>query len=88
MESLIAESGNAYQGAAVAWARGPAVMYDRLASLAIAGFAEALRGARKVVDVVGAGTGALCRALRTKRERSRPRSTCPATCSASSATRQ
>jgi SAM-dependent methyltransferase len=63
MESLIADSGKAYQGAAVAWARGPAVMYDRLASLAIAGAAATLRGAR-VVDV-GAGTGALSRALRT-----------------------
>lgn len=61
MEALIADPGNAYQGTAVAWARGPAVMYDRLASMAIAGVAGTLRGA-KVVDV-GAGTGALCRAL-------------------------
>ncbi len=63
MESLIADSGNAYQGAAVAWARGPAVMYDRLASMAIARVAGSLRGTW-VVDV-GAGTGALSRALRT-----------------------
>jgi SAM-dependent methyltransferase len=63
MESLIADSRNPYQGAAVAWARGPAVMYDRLASMAIARVAGSLRGTW-VVDV-GAGTGALSRALRT-----------------------
>ena len=63
MESLIADSGNAYQGAAVAWARGPAVLYDRLAAMTIAGVAGTLRGTW-VVDV-GAGTGALSRALRT-----------------------
>jgi len=63
MESLIAHPENAYQGAAVAWTRGPALMYDRLASVALAGVADRLRGTW-VVDV-GAGTGALCRALRT-----------------------
>src|SRR5580704_2080252 len=53
---------NAYQGVATAWASGPAVMYDTLASVAITGVAGELRGA-SVLDV-GAGTGALCRALR------------------------
>jgi ubiquinone/menaquinone biosynthesis C-methylase UbiE len=63
MESLTVRQGNAYQGAAVAWARGPAALYDKLASFAIARVASQIRGAR-VLDV-GAGTGALCRALRT-----------------------
>jgi SAM-dependent methyltransferase len=63
VESLTTGPGNAYQGAAAAWARGPEVMYDRLASFAIARVANQLRGA-SVLDV-GAGTGALCRALRT-----------------------
>lgn len=63
MESLSAGQGNAYQGAAVAWARGPAALYDKLAWITIAGAASQIRGAR-VLDV-GAGTGALCRALRT-----------------------
>lgn len=60
--SVITDPSNAYQGAAAAWAGGPAVMYDTLASVAIAGVASELRGA-SVLDV-GAGTGALCRALR------------------------
>ena len=60
--SVITEPSNAYQGVAAAWASGPAVMYDTLASIAIAGVASELRG-RAVLDV-GAGTGALCRALR------------------------
>jgi ubiquinone/menaquinone biosynthesis C-methylase UbiE len=59
---VITDPTNAYQGAAAAWAGGPAVMYDTLASVAIADVASELRGA-SVVDV-GAGTGALCRALR------------------------
>ena len=62
MESLTARASNAYQGVADAWARGPAALYDTLASVAIASVAASLRGAR-VLDV-GAGTGALCRALR------------------------
>jgi ubiquinone/menaquinone biosynthesis C-methylase UbiE len=52
----------AYQGVADAWARGPAALYDQLASVAIAEAAAELRGAT-VLDV-GAGTGALCRVLR------------------------
>lgn len=62
MESVGAEPSSAYEGVAAAWARGPAALYDRLASVAIAGVADDLRGAT-VLDV-GAGTGALCRALR------------------------
>ncbi len=62
MASVITTPSNAYQGVAAAWADGPAVMYDTLASVAIAGVASELRGA-SVLDV-GAGTGALCRALR------------------------
>src|ERR1700722_19317266 len=53
---------NAYEGAAAAWADGPALLYDRLASIAIARVAEHLRN-QLVLDV-GSGTGALCRALR------------------------
>lgn len=63
MESLSPEPGNAYQGVAAAWARGPAALYDKLASVAIAGASKQLRSST-VLDV-GAGTGALCRALRT-----------------------
>ena len=63
MAAIATESSNAYQGAAAAWAGGPAALYDRLATIAIAGVAHELRGA-SVLDV-GAGTGALCRALRT-----------------------
>jgi SAM-dependent methyltransferase len=63
MESLTTEPSDAYQGVAAAWARGPAALYDRLASVAIARVANQLQGAT-VLDV-GAGTGALCRALRT-----------------------
>jgi ubiquinone/menaquinone biosynthesis C-methylase UbiE len=62
MASVITNPSNAYQGVAAAWANGPAVMYDTLASAAIAGVAGEFRGA-SVLDV-GAGTGALCRALR------------------------
>jgi SAM-dependent methyltransferase len=54
---------NAYQGSAAAWAGVPAQLYDRLASIAIAGVAGRMRS--QVVLDVGAGTGAFCRALRT-----------------------
>jgi ubiquinone/menaquinone biosynthesis C-methylase UbiE len=62
VESLTSEPGDFYQGVAAAWASGPAAMYDRLASVAISATAGSLRGAT-VLDA-GAGTGALCRALR------------------------
>jgi SAM-dependent methyltransferase len=62
MATVIMDPSSAYRGVAAAWAGGPALMYDRLASVAIAGVAGGLRGA-SVLDV-GAGTGALCRALR------------------------
>jgi ubiquinone/menaquinone biosynthesis C-methylase UbiE len=62
MEPVAAAPPDAYRGAAAAWADGPAPLYDRLASIAIDGVAEQLRN--QVVLDVGAGTGALCRALR------------------------
>jgi ubiquinone/menaquinone biosynthesis C-methylase UbiE len=60
--SVTTDVSTAYQGFADAWARGPAMLYDQLASVAIAEVARELRGAT-VLDV-GAGTGALCRVLR------------------------
>lgn len=62
MASVTNDVSTAYQGFAEAWARGPAVLYDQLASVAIAEVASELRGAT-VLDA-GAGTGALCRVLR------------------------
>lgn len=62
MESVTTESGGTYEGVAAAWERGPAALYDKLAVLTVAAIADELRGAA-VLDV-GAGTGALCRALR------------------------
>ncbi len=62
MEPVATAPRNAYQGVAAAWADGPALLYDRLASIAIARVAEQLHN--QVVLDVGAGTGALCRALR------------------------
>ena len=62
MASLTNDPSNAYQGVAKAWAAGPAALYDKLAAVTIANAPEPLRGAR-VLDA-GAGTGALCRALR------------------------
>jgi SAM-dependent methyltransferase len=62
MEPVATEPRNAYQGTAAAWAQGPAQLYDRLAAIALAGVAGRMRN--QVVLDVGAGTGALCRALR------------------------
>ena len=61
MEPVATDPSTAYRGVADAWARGPAALYDRLASLTLAGVSNQLRG--KLVLDVGAGTGALCRAL-------------------------
>jgi ubiquinone/menaquinone biosynthesis C-methylase UbiE len=63
VEPVATDPSSAYQGVADAWARGPAALYDRLASLCIADVADQLRG--KLVLDVGAGTGSLCRALQT-----------------------
>lgn len=52
----------AYEGSGAAWARGPAQLYDRMAMRIVEPHAERLRGA--VVLDAGAGTGAVCRALR------------------------
>jgi SAM-dependent methyltransferase len=60
--AAVTQPSNAYQGVAAAWAQGPAALYDMLATLALETAAHELRGAT-VLDV-GAGTGALCRALR------------------------
>jgi ubiquinone/menaquinone biosynthesis C-methylase UbiE len=61
VEPVATDASNAYEGVADAWAHGPAVLYDRLASVTIAGIANQLQD-MLVLDV-GAGTGALCRAL-------------------------
>jgi SAM-dependent methyltransferase len=63
LAAVAIEPSNAYEGVAAAWARGPAALYDRLATLTIESVAYELAGSL-VLDV-GAGTGALCRALRT-----------------------
>ncbi len=60
--AAVTQPSDAYQGVAAAWARGPAALYDMLATVALEPAAQELRGAT-VLDV-GAGTGALCRALR------------------------
>lgn len=52
----------AYDGSGAAWARGPSRLYDRLALRIVEPHAARLRGAM-VLDA-GAGTGAVCRALR------------------------
>ncbi len=61
MAVIAIEPSTAYDGVAMAWARGPAALYDKLATVTIEGVVHELRGA--VVLDVGAGTGALCRAL-------------------------
>jgi SAM-dependent methyltransferase len=60
--SQVAALRDAYSASAPAWERGPSRLYDQLASLIVAPLAGDLAG-RLVLDV-GAGTGALCRALR------------------------
>ena len=63
MESLTIEPRDFYEGVATAWASGPAAMYDRLAiGCDLGASLTSFRGA--IVLDVGAGTGALCRALR------------------------
>jgi SAM-dependent methyltransferase len=54
----------AYEGSAAAWEAGPARLYDRLAERIIASAGGELEG-MLVLDV-GAGTGALCRAVRAR----------------------
>ena len=51
----------AYEGAGAAWSRGPSLLYDKMARIVVEPMASELRG-RLVLDV-GAGTGALCRAV-------------------------
>jgi ubiquinone/menaquinone biosynthesis C-methylase UbiE len=53
----------AYERAGNAWARGPSRLYDRLALRIVESTGEELRGSL-VLDA-GAGTGAICRALRS-----------------------
>lgn len=52
---------NAYEGSGSAWARGPSILYDRLALRIVQPHAERF-GGMLVLDA-GAGTGAACRAL-------------------------
>jgi ubiquinone/menaquinone biosynthesis C-methylase UbiE len=58
----LTELRTAYDGSGKAWARGPSRLFDLLANRVIEPFATRLRGAT-VLDV-GAGTGAVSRALR------------------------
>jgi ubiquinone/menaquinone biosynthesis C-methylase UbiE len=58
----VTELRGAYERAGDAWARGPSRLYDRLALRIVESTGEQLRGAL-VLDA-GAGTGAICRALR------------------------
>jgi SAM-dependent methyltransferase len=58
----VTELRGAYERAGDAWARGPSRLYDRLALRIVESAGEQLRGSL-VLDA-GAGTGAVCRALR------------------------
>jgi SAM-dependent methyltransferase len=58
----LTELPTAYDGSGDAWARGASRLYDRLARCIIEPFSTQVRGAM-VLDA-GAGTGAVCRALR------------------------
>jgi SAM-dependent methyltransferase len=59
----LTELRTAYDGSGDAWARGASLLYDRLARSIIEPFSAHFRGAM-VLDA-GAGTGAVCRALRS-----------------------
>jgi ubiquinone/menaquinone biosynthesis C-methylase UbiE len=59
----VTELRGAYERIGDAWARGPSRLYDRLALRIVESTGEQLRGSL-VLDA-GAGTGAICRALRT-----------------------
>jgi ubiquinone/menaquinone biosynthesis C-methylase UbiE len=59
----VAEVREAYERAGDAWARGPSRLYDLLALRIVESAGERLRGSL-VLDA-GAGTGAVCRALRS-----------------------
>jgi SAM-dependent methyltransferase len=59
----VTELRGAYERTGDAWARGPSLLYDRLALRIIESTGEQLRGSL-VLDA-GAGTGAVCRALRS-----------------------
>jgi ubiquinone/menaquinone biosynthesis C-methylase UbiE len=58
----VPELRRAYEGIGDAWAHGPSRLYDRLALRIVESTGEQLRGSL-VLDA-GAGTGAICRALR------------------------
>jgi ubiquinone/menaquinone biosynthesis C-methylase UbiE len=58
----VTEPRGAYERAGAAWARGPSRLYDNLALRIVESAGEQLRGSL-VLDA-GAGTGAVCRALR------------------------
>jgi SAM-dependent methyltransferase len=59
----LTELRTAYDGSGDAWERGASLLYDRLARCIVEPFGAHLRGAT-VLDA-GAGTGAVCRALRS-----------------------
>jgi ubiquinone/menaquinone biosynthesis C-methylase UbiE len=59
----VTEVRGAYERAGDAWARGPSRLYDQLALRIVESTGEQLRGSL-VLDA-GAGTGAVCRALRS-----------------------
>ena len=56
-------AGAAYQGSARAWADGPSRVYDRLAEVVVGAYPDPIAGLH-VLDI-GAGTGAVSRAVRS-----------------------